>query len=352
MQFVPYPSFENHCNAKTVGNILRTSLKHPEVEWVAVEKVHGANFQMTTDGKDVKCGKRTAFVTEDDDKSFFGFTTVLENYRAKVLALFDHVKRAHPDVTVVTVFGELFGNGYYQIGSVERSRACEKNKPVQTEVFYCPHLDFYAFDVRINFPVRAHDTTNTTQTFLSYDECVALWTTCGFPLFAKALKRGTFQQMYDFDVEGMRSWIPHHFGLPELKDNFAEGIVIKPVRPIGQQYLELYLKKKQAKFVEVHRGEAPKNFHRKLAISSGDDIKAYVDDVCRYVTETRLVNLISKHGTGMQQKEKVGRLVADVIQDWKKDESNGVAFAAMTKAQRLVFHTSVVSQCELICKTQ
>lgn len=71
--FIPYLSIENHCHAKTVNSILRLVAQHPDVEWVATEKVHGANFQMVSDGKEVRCGKRTAFLSENDSKEFFGF---------------------------------------------------------------------------------------------------------------------------------------------------------------------------------------------------------------------------------------------------------------------------------------
>jgi Rnl2 family RNA ligase len=335
--FVPYPSFENHCQAKTVNGIVRVAMKHSNVEWVAIEKVHGANFQMTTDGKDIQCGKRTAWVTKDDDTSFFGFTKVLTKYRSNVFRLFELVKAKYPSITTMTLFGELFGNGYSKDQKTDDKAMDNKNKPVQLEVYYCPHLEFYAFDIRVD-----------NQRFLDYDECVELWTQCGF-LFAKALKRGTFQDIYNFDVEGMTSWIPAHFQLPELKDNFAEGIVIKPVTNIGQNYSQFYLKKKQTKFVEVHRGKKPKHFGRKLNVSISNDIQPFIDDVLRYVTPNRLASVISKHGTDMPLNKKTGLLQSDAIQDWKKDDNNQLVFGNMTKPQRAQFYNTIRVACEQLC---
>ncbi len=339
MNFIPYLSIENHCNSKIVNNILRTVSQYSNVEWVATEKVHGANFQMITDGKEIQCAKRTALLTKDDNKGFFGFTEVLERYRSNVIRLFEQIQ---PQPKTVTLYGELFGNGYptgkgnAPEGNPPRLRnANTKDKgPVQRHIYYCPHLEFYAFDIVVD------------GLFLPYDQCVDLWTQCHF-LYAKALKRGTFQDVYSFEVETLRSWIPAHFGLPELKDAFAEGIVLKPVTYMGNKYQELFLKKKQSKFVEVSKGK-PIQFDRQIVLPTSDDLKdtkGLLDDVARFMTKTRLDAVISKEGHVEDKKRLVGLFMADVIQDWKKEESNQLLITSMTKQQRSAFYNSLLVQC-------
>lgn len=246
-----------------------------------------------------------------------------------MLQLFERIKSNRPETQIVTLYGELFGGAY---NGVERRDV----KPVQKHVYYCPHLEFYAFDIVVD------------KRFLHYDACIDLWRQCGF-LFARVLKRGSFQNVFAFDVELLQSWIPTYFNLPPLKDNFAEGVVLKPVTYVANQYQELFLKKKQSKFVEVHKGK-PKQFDRKIVLPSSNDFDEYLNDLSRYMTNARMESVLSKEGFIENEgdtKKLVGLFMADILNDWKKaDDKHSLVLSSMSKPQRTAFYNSVMTQCQ------
>lgn len=134
-------------------------------KWVALEKVHGANFSFT-----VKCGdvdvlvaKRGAFLTEREE--FFGVWRqkgLVDEERHKARRVFAAVRELKSGLLSVTIYGELFGGmltlalwslykprvviGHYPHPSVP---SCVGVVPVQKAVAYCPGLNFYAYDIAV-----------------------------------------------------------------------------------------------------------------------------------------------------------------------------------------------------------
>ena len=48
-------------------------------------------------------------------------------------------------------------------------------------------------------------------------------------LHAKVLAAGTFEEIMNFDVDNLKSFIPASFNLPPKEGNIAEGIVLRNV---------------------------------------------------------------------------------------------------------------------------
>ena len=84
-------------------------------KWVAMEKVHGANFSFTTDGGGrVRVAKRGGYLK--DGESFFGVHRqrgFLEGEMEKTRKVFAAVLESYGDMTDVTVYGELLGVSCY-----------------------------------------------------------------------------------------------------------------------------------------------------------------------------------------------------------------------------------------------
>jgi Rnl2 family RNA ligase len=322
--FQAYSSIENHTHGRTIQTILDVVKKHPTLEWVATEKVHGSNFQMTTNGHEIKCGKRHSFLK--DDENFYQFKTVSDKYTQAMFQLLREVQKLYPDLQTIVVYGELFG-GIYPHKDVTPVPNVSR---VQKNIYYCPHLDFYAFDIYMPDHNR----------FLPYDICVWMWSLCGF-LYAKSLRRGPFSELYETKVENLSSWIPAHFNLPEMKHNLAEGIVIKPVQPVDGQYSELFVKKKQTKFMEVTSGGRPVH-NTPLNLNVTVD-EVLLQDIERYVTYNRLDNIKSKHGLDLPKKRLAGLLLVDAVDDWKKVNPNKIE--TMDKLTKARFYERVSKLC-------
>jgi hypothetical protein len=113
-------------------------------------------------------------------------------------------------VSIHVVAGEIFGGSY-----PSKEVAAVKNASVvQRGIWYCPHNDFYAFDL--------HDGTG----YLDVDLATAVLKECGF-FYALPLFRGTLADALKYPNTFVTT-IPALFKLPALADNIAEGVVIKP----------------------------------------------------------------------------------------------------------------------------
>jgi Rnl2 family RNA ligase len=111
LSFRGYTSISNvDENAKVVQMQIENFFS-PSVEWIYTEKVHGANFQIATNGRDIQYAKRTSVLS--DGEKFFEWETIREKERAKALAmhrlLCEHYEAA---IEEVVVFGEIFGGTY------------------------------------------------------------------------------------------------------------------------------------------------------------------------------------------------------------------------------------------------
>ncbi|CAF1642752.1 unnamed protein product, partial [Adineta ricciae] len=114
--------------------------------WCVTEKIHGANFCFFCDnsGQRVRCGKRTGLLDDTDD--FFGYKRRLFNeITPKIQQLYEFIRNDHPNLDKVYVFGEIFGGAYPHpdVPKVPHVTA------VQTGIWYCPDIEFCAFDLAI-----------------------------------------------------------------------------------------------------------------------------------------------------------------------------------------------------------
>ena len=109
--FSPYEKMPTDTNCWTSGQL--DAIK----KWVALEKIHGANFSFTVhasgDGKigPARAAKRSGFLKEGEN--FFRLKknpALLKDEGEKARKLFIDLREKHfSDASSVTVFGELFG---------------------------------------------------------------------------------------------------------------------------------------------------------------------------------------------------------------------------------------------------
>ncbi len=198
-------------------------------EWVATEKIHGANFTVASDGDETYFGKRKAWLEPKD--SFFGWQALRPLFDAAM----HHATREFG--VPVRLFGELYGGGYPH-PTVD---AIPGLVPVQTGIYYCADLRFALFDI------VAED-----MTFLAHDEVVAFAQQTGLdvpPMLARGERRNLETRSERFPTR-----VPDALGLPPLENNLAEGWVLKPA---GRSPLDRPVRKRKiAEFQEVRFNEA------------------------------------------------------------------------------------------------
>lgn len=295
MEFKKYNSIENSYRKEFIERVALATINSND--FVVQEKVHGANFSLITNGKEIKSAKRTSLLKDTD--SFYNHTLVKDLYNTKMLSLYYAVKTKFPNTKTITVFGELFGGSY---PNVEQIRGAMK---VQKGVFYAPYNDFYAFDIMIN------------QTdYLNVIEVNKLLEANGF-FYAKTLFRGNLKDVLAFS-NTFNSKIPGWLKLPEINDNICEGVIIKPIEP---HYLpngsRVIIKNKNAKWSEKSKVNSKTVTQVKLSEAA----IILQSELERFVNSNRLANVMSKESN--LDNTKIGKLIGllskDAFEDFTKE---------------------------------
>ncbi|KPI83474.1 mitochondrial RNA ligase 2 [Leptomonas seymouri] len=228
--FERYTEIENS-NARRINGIKAAGLFNDE--WIATEKVHGANFGIYSlnHGKALRYAKRSGIMPHNEH--FFGYHVLipdLTRYAQQCRELLTTQLNVSPSSIIVN--GELFGGKYDHpnvpkkrqsilVGGKTRSISAVQNDPFPQ---YCPDLHFYAFDIK--YKLTEEDAAYTT---LTYDEATAIFEAIPGLLYAKAIIRGPLSKVAAFDVETFTTTIPPLVGMGNypLKGNWAEGLVVK-----------------------------------------------------------------------------------------------------------------------------
>lgn len=298
----PFPSYER------IGESLEDWLGDDQAafqalargEWIVTEKIHGANFCVVTDGHTVRAAKRKAFLAPGDD--FFGHEALLVHLAPAARELCARARAADPRVARVLVYGELFGGGYPH----PEVAADPAVQPVQTGVWYTPRIAFAAFDVGV---VREGD---EARAYLPHDEAAALCHEVGI-LHARPLLRGTYAAAIGFPL-GFPTTIPALLGLPPLgPGNKAEGVVLKPARPIALRdgrTVRPVVKRKIAEFAEDARFHEAEKWAARPAPAGA--LAALEYEASALLTEARLAAAVSKVGRlSSARAEEVAALIVE-----------------------------------------
>jgi Rnl2 family RNA ligase len=117
--FKKYSSIENHYQQEYIDKVLLVN--DDSIEWVASEKVHGANFSfIVTPTKEVVAAKRTSIIKASDNFYASATKTVRNKYDTSAVKAFDLLaneilpKKYSTLVQLkqVSIYGELFGGAY------------------------------------------------------------------------------------------------------------------------------------------------------------------------------------------------------------------------------------------------
>lgn len=329
-------------------------------EWVACEKVHGANFGIyLLRENEVRFAKRSGIM--DPNENFFGYHVLYDQFSAFVHILCDLIKQKYGlgRVEKVILNGEIFGAKYEHPLVPKSSKWCVlpngKKIPIagieiQREPFpqYSPELQFYAFDIK--YSVSGADDALVT---LDFDEFTELAGKIPNLLFAKPVVRGTLDDCLAFDVENFYTPLPALLGLGNypLEGNLAEGVVIRHVKrghpQIEKHNVSTIIKLRCSSFMELKHPGKQKELKEtfidtvragalkrtkggsgltEMAKASLPQVEAAACDLLlNHVSEGRLSNVLSKVGrepllAGELTKKQVGDMLAkDALKDFLKE---------------------------------
>jgi len=276
-------------------------------EWIASEKVHGANFCLETDGDLVEYASRSSKLGAG---AFMNAGETMPAYHGFAQEAFRLARRARPDLRKVLIYGEYFG-GYYPGQASGPGAKC-----VQKGVAYSPGNHFYAFDVSLN-----------GDGYLDFDEARALLLAAGFPLVAAPLHRGSLDELLSVDVESFRTTLPALLGYPAL-DRFqiAEGLVIRPAKEVAWGQHRAILKKKARAFWEATN--QPGQALKVAKATIGNDLAPLelvaLEASRGYVNENRIRSVISKDFDLLhdgQEHKLAGLLAKDAWEEFEKEHA-------------------------------
>lgn len=303
-----------------------------KVDWVVTEKIHGANFGITTDGVTVEFAKRKELLQPGED--FFGYLHKKAQLEAQAKEIFNILQAKIPNLQRVTIYGELFGGEYPHpdVAAVEGLQA------VQTGVYYSPNIEYCAFDIAVSGDFGSQ--------YLDYDITLQVLHDVGM-MRAEPLLIGKFEQVFNYKIE-FESTIPQILKLPALdKANKAEGVVIKPVKSI-------YIETKKGRVRPIIKNKIPEfaednRFHQAQKWDYQQQLNVELlisQQVLGFVTLNRLKNVISKVGRISEknnQRERqikllVELLIWDVLDSFNETESENIFNNLSSESQELIMN--------------
>ncbi|MGL4611386.1 MAG: RNA ligase family protein [Trueperaceae bacterium] len=280
-------------------------LEHPKqlnkVSWCVTEKVHGANFCLIQSKNKLQAAKRKAVLSEGEE--FFGYQRIKEHLATPLKELFGLLE-SQTSFTHLYVFG-----GACPHPDVKPMSSIQV---VQTGVYYTPTLAFIAFDLAVS--------NGSEIKYWDYENVIELFKQVNL-FYAEPLFVGLLTEALEFN-ERFNTTIPRRLGLPELTNNFAEGVVIKPMQETlvktSKGFTRPILKKKIAEFAEderFHQAEKQKPQVHKVHVLNILEYEFY-----QLVNVNRVQSAIFKVGELKTHEKEIKRLIAEDVWESLSDK--------------------------------
>lgn len=307
------------------------------IRFVVTEKIHGANFQVTTNGSQVEFARRRGVLVEGE--SFYGYQYIAEPLTSKIKEMHKDLKEmtmeqhrvcdlaeaeGHEvnrpelprDFQELSIRGEFAGGHYPAEGVVEVKVG--NGQVGKGKIWYGQDKSFFAFEICVD------------GTPLDLHSVGALCISYGVPL-VPVLFFGTFEECLEYSKAHLDSpsvvpqmqpllnekaepIVDETMGfksLPHLPDNIREGHVIASVEP---KWLpngkRMTFKHKGAKFMENKGSKVQK---AKPTIEFTEQQQFVFDAVLPLLTENRMEAVMSKEE--LSESKDFPKVCGLVIQD-------------------------------------
>lgn len=275
IKFKRYPSIENSYREKYINNWVKKSPELIFEEFVIVEKVHGANFQILIEPHNVQFAKRSTLL--DPHETFYGYQEVMGETEDLITTLQHWVTQQKQDS--IRVYGELFGAN------------------IQKGVDYGEKKRFLAFDIEVN------DVLMSQKYMLE--------------LFKELNLTHHLVPVLDI-VKGLEEALNYNTKFDTLlmdkDDNISEGVVIKPYNNVYsfEDGSPFYLKKKNKEFIQRAKQQIAKTDNH------SDEYVQVRELYKEYLTENRVTGIFSQHGE-IQEPSQMGEYIKLVMDDARED---------------------------------
>ncbi len=316
-----YVSYEKILENPNKWNLTESDYRaFKKTDWVVTEKIHGANFGITTNGSEVCFAKRKEFLQPQEE--FFDYQSLANQLAHQVKEIFKILQKEQTQAFRLTVYGELFGGEYPhpEVPDVPHVQA------VQTGIYYSPKIEFCAFDIAVE-----ESNNPASRIYKDYDKALKIFQQVGI-MGAEPLFIGKYEEAMAYNLE-FDSTIPSLLRLPPLPfRNPAEGIVIKPVKSIfietAKGRFRPILKKKIPEFAEdsrFHQATKWTTYQKSPVLTQNLSLEEELSQEMRLlVTPTRLSNVISKigrvSGSDSEEKQQLAQLlVRDVLETFNEE---------------------------------
>ena len=197
-------------------------------EWIAEEKIHGANMSFHVDCKlgSIRVARRNDFL-EPEDK-FYNYKQILDKHEKNIINLCNDIKSNHTGLfETIIIYGEIFGG----------------NPPVQKDIYYSDNYEFIPFDIAV--------ASANKKSWLEWEHSRDLFKKHEF-LIIPLIARDSFEKISSLSPE-FNSLIPSLFQKDFDKTNIAEGYVIRPVKNTFDAYnRRILFKIKNPKFTYIN----------------------------------------------------------------------------------------------------
>lgn len=227
--FVKLPSFDN---LDDQPDKLKEFLETKARWYVDVtEKLHGASVAIEVGPSSIRYGKRGGYL--ESGESFYGLERVDKKYQGALhQARLLIIKRYDIDSSAAIMFyGELVG-GQYNHPDVKK---VEEAVRVQKDANYAPDAELAIFAVKCpngwNAEAFRLGGSKVPPCWMSYHDLADVCTESKLPCVPHIFS-GTVEELFKQykdpeEIYTRKTIFPSKLGLPEIKDNWAEGVVMK-----------------------------------------------------------------------------------------------------------------------------
>ncbi len=326
-QFNKWPSIENIDSSATTKFFEKcTHAKNENQIWLATEKIHGANFSITTNGLEIRCAKRTGVLDITDSKdNFYQYQNVVARIKPNLFKFYNMLvyketicdeKSERNYRPFITIFGELFGGSYPGTNPKQEDLPVTR---VQKGVFYSPRNEFIIFGVK-------NEDASYWYSILNFETIATQAGLLVVPLVAK----GTFDQVIKEigNIELLETRVPQLLGLPRIDNNFAEGAVLSMYTqtiygdkqiPNGTKGHTIKYKRKLFRESKIVQDKKPKNTTRASPFPLAQIAQSLI-------CHARLMNVVSKLGEWKlhTSKEWAEFLIQDAMDDFIKEHAGEI----------------------------
>jgi len=314
-----YPSIDNLHN---VARFISGS-GYEDVECVATEKIHGANFCMSVRNGKIKSGRRSGWLSADEN--FHSYQQFQKYYTEALIVIYNkYTNGANFDL-----FFEIFG-GFYP-----GNKGCN-SKAVQKEIYYSHRIEIVAIDMRVH--------TGVGLKFVNFDTWQSMCKDVGIPVL-KPLARGPFKEVIKaIDVNRLPSW--HAPDVEPLENSVAEGIVVTPIDPLfchdGSRFV---VKIKSDSFREDHGDKLQPKEYANRKVKPVDFLAMAVSKAISGVTNHRIASIVARQTDEENKKAyrgDIGELVELVLNDLDLSGEKDI----QDETRKAKFREIVIRRCE------